>query len=110
MKAAQLRQSILQAAVQGKLVLQNPQDEPASELLKRIQTEKSHLIKNGKIKKEKPLPSVSEEEKPYDLPDGWEWCRLGNVILQNIGGGTPSKSVSELKNLEYGEKAENHGK
>ena len=98
MKAAQLRQSILQAAVQGKLVLQNPQDEPASELLKRIQTEKSHLIKNGKIKKEKPLPSVSEEEKPYDLPDGWEWCRLGNVILQNIGGGTPSKSVSEYWN------------
>ena len=83
MKAAQLRQAILQAAVQGKLVLQNPQDEPASELLKRIQTEKSHRIKNGKIKKEKPLPSISEEEKPYDLPPSWEWCRIGDICSIN---------------------------
>ena len=69
MKAAELRQSILQAAVQGKLVPHNPQDEPASELLKRIQQEKARLIKEGKLKKEKPLPPVAEDEILYDLPD-----------------------------------------
>lgn len=76
MKAAELRQSILQAAVQGKLVPQDPNDEPASELLKRIQQEKAWLIKEGKIKKEKPLPPILEDEIPYDLPEGWVWCRL----------------------------------
>lgn len=96
--AEYLPKSILQAAVQGKLVPQNLHDEPASELLKRIQTEKARLIKEGKIKKEKPLPTITEDEIPYDLPDGWAWCRLGNVILQNIGGGTPSKSISEYWN------------
>lgn len=95
MKAAQLRQAILQAAVQGKLVLQNPQDEPASELLKRIQTEKSHRIKNGKIKKEKPLPSISEEEKPYDPPEGWEWCRLSNICEYIQRGRSPKYSEIE---------------
>lgn len=76
MKVAELRQSILQAAVQGKLVPQDPNDEPASELLKRIQQEKAWLIKEGKIKKEKPLPPILEDEIPYDLPEGWVWCRL----------------------------------
>lgn len=80
MKAAQLRQSILQAAVQGKLVPQNVHDEPAFELLKRIQQEKSQLIKDGKIKKEKPLSPIAEDEIPYDLPDGWVWCRLGDAV------------------------------
>ena len=81
----QIRQSILQYAVQGKLVEQNPQDEPASELLKRIKAEKEQLIKEGKIKKEKPLPPITQDEIPYDLPQGWEWVRLGNVGLSNIG-------------------------
>lgn len=81
MKAAQLRQSILQAAVQGKLVPQNVHDEPASELLERIRQEKARLVKEGKIKKEKPLPSITEDEIPYDLPDGWVWCRLGEIVL-----------------------------
>ncbi|MEA4926740.1 MAG: restriction endonuclease subunit S [Syntrophomonadaceae bacterium] len=79
MKAAQLRQSILQAAVQGKLVPQNIHDEPASELLEHIRQEKSWLVKEGKIKKEKPLPPIAEDETPYDLPDGWVWCRLGDI-------------------------------
>ena len=79
----QIRQSILQYAVQGKLVEQNPQDEPASELLKRIKAEKEQLIKEGKIKKEKPLPPITQDEIPYDLPQGWEWVRLGNVGLSN---------------------------
>ena len=81
----QIRQSILQYAVQGKLVEQNPQDEPASELLKRIKAQKDQLIKDGKIKKEKPLPPITQDEIPYDLPQGWEWVRLGNVGLSNIG-------------------------
>lgn len=86
MKAAQLRQSILQAAVQGKLVPQNVHDEPASELLKRIQQEKVRLAKEGKIKKEKPLPPITEDEIPYDLPDGWVWCRIGTVALLVTSG------------------------
>lgn len=85
MKAEDLRKAILQAAVQGKLVPQDKNDEPASELLKRIQVEKATLIKEGKIKKEKSLPPISEDEIPYDLPDGWVWCRLGELGYTNIG-------------------------
>ena len=59
---------------------QNSHDESASELLKRIQQEKSQLIKEGKFKKEKPLPPISEDEIPYDLPEGWVWCKLGSII------------------------------
>lgn len=79
MKTAQLRQSILQAAVQGKLVPQNIHDEPADKLLERIRAEKARLVKEGKIRKDKPLPPISEDEVPYDLPDGWVWCRLGEI-------------------------------
>lgn len=75
-----LRKSILQQAVQGKLTERDPADEPASELLKRIKTEKEALIKSGKIKKEKPLPEITEDEKPFDIPDTWEWVRLLEVI------------------------------
>ncbi|MFK8258004.1 restriction endonuclease subunit S [Erwinia sp. AnSW2-5] len=75
-----LKKTILQLAVMGKLVPQDPNDEPASELLKRIEQEKVKLVKEGKIKKQKPLPLVSDEEKPYELPVGWEWCRFGSVI------------------------------
>ena len=79
MKASDLRKSILQAAVQGKLVPQDKNDEPASELLKRIQAEKAVLIKEGKLKKEKPLSPVTEDEIPYDLPNGWTWCHLSDL-------------------------------
>ena len=75
-----LRQSILQDAVKGKLVPQSPKDEHATELLKRIKAEKEKLIKQGKIKKEKPLPPITESEIPYELPKSWAWCRLGDVI------------------------------
>ena len=81
----QLKKSILQAAVQGKLVEQDPNDEPASVLLERIRAEKERLIKEGKIKKEKPLPPISEDEIPFDVPEGWEWVRLGNIGQTNIG-------------------------
>jgi restriction endonuclease S subunit len=79
----QLKQSILQEAIQGKLTAdwreQNPNTEPASELLKRIKTEKDKLIKDKTIKKEKALPPITEEEIPFELPDGWVWCRLGEI-------------------------------
>ena len=80
-----LKQTILQLAVMGKLVSQDPNDEPASELLKRIEQEKAELVKEGKIKKQKPLPPVSDEEKPFELPEGWVWCRLAELVA--IKGG-----------------------
>ncbi|APV90191.1 restriction endonuclease subunit S [Salmonella enterica subsp. enterica serovar Ituri] len=89
-----LRELILELAVRGKLVPQDPNDEPASELLKRIAAEKAELVKLGKIKKQKPLPEISEEEKPFELPIGWEWVRLGDLGFTQTGG-TPSKSKPE---------------
>ncbi|EHO4022865.1 TPA: restriction endonuclease subunit S [Escherichia coli] len=83
-----LRDLILELAVRGKLVPQDPNDEPASELLKRIAAEKAELVKQGKIKKQKPLPEISEEEKPFELPQGWEWVTLATVG-EIVGGGTP---------------------
>ncbi|HHX8557423.1 TPA: restriction endonuclease subunit S [Vibrio diabolicus] len=90
----QLKQTILQLAVMGKLVPQDPSDEPAAELLKRITEEKAQIVKEKKIKKEKVLPPISEDEKPFELPSGWEWCRLGQIGY-DLGGGTPSKSNSK---------------
>ncbi|MBY8101610.1 restriction endonuclease subunit S [Vibrio fluvialis] len=90
----QLKQTILQLAVMGKLVPQDPTDEPAAELLKRIAEEKAQLVKDKKIKKQKALPPISEDEKPFELPSSWEWCRLGQIGY-DLGGGTPSKSNSK---------------
>lgn len=80
-----LKQTILQLAVMGKLVPQDPSDEPASELLKRIEQKKTQLVKEGKIKKQKPLPPISDEEKPFELPKGWEWCKFG-LLSEFING------------------------
>ena len=74
-----LKQTILQLAVMGKLVRQDPTDEPASVLLEKIAAEKAQLIKDKKIKKEKPLPPISDDEKPFELPQGWEWCRVWDI-------------------------------
>jgi type I restriction enzyme S subunit len=79
---SKLRQAILQEAVQGKLVKQNPKDEPTSELLRKIKAEKEKLIREGKIRKDKPLAPISEEEIPYSLPKGWEWVRLEAICEQ----------------------------
>lgn len=81
-----LKQTILQLAVMGKLVPQDPNDEPAAELLKRIEQEKAQLVKDGKIKKQKSLPPISDEEKPFELPDGWEWCRLDHIASKITDG------------------------
>ncbi|MEZ0148597.1 MAG: restriction endonuclease subunit S [Candidatus Reddybacter sp.] len=85
----QLKQTILQLAVMGKLVPQNPNDEPASELLKKIAAEKAQLIKDKKIKKQKPLPPISDEEKSFELPVGWEWERLQNFSIVGTGSTPP---------------------
>ncbi|MDP2544635.1 restriction endonuclease subunit S [Photobacterium damselae subsp. piscicida] len=76
----QLKQTILQLAVMGKLVPQDPNDEPASVLLERIAEEKAQLIKEKKIKKQKALPPIADDEKPFDLPTGWEWTRFGYLV------------------------------
>lgn len=95
-----LKQTILQLAVMGKLVPQDPNDEPASVLLERIAAEKARLVKEKKIKKDKPLPAITEDEKPFPLPKGWEWSRVGT--FSNVGtGATPSRS-----NPQYWEPAE----
>ena len=90
---SELRKAILQLAVMGKLVPQNPNDPPASALLKEIEAEKKRLVKAGKIKAPKPLPPVTEEEKPYGLPQGWEWVRLGEIGIWKSGS-TPSRTNS----------------
>ena len=95
----QLRQQILQEAIKGKLTAdwraQNPDIEPASELLKRISAEKVQLVKDKKIKAQPLLPTITDEEKPFELPQGWEWCRLADLgVIQ--GGGTPSKTIQEF--------------
>ena len=85
----QLKQTILQLAVMGKLVKQDPNDEPASKLLERIAAEKEQLIKDKKIKKQKPLPPVSEDEKPFALPFNWSFCRLSDLEVFSGAGWSP---------------------
>lgn len=87
-----MEQSLLQYAMEGKLVPQISSEEPAKELLKRIHKEKEELITEGKIKKEKALPTITEEEKPFDIPDTWEWVRLGDISRQIKYGYTASAS------------------
>lgn len=80
-----LEQTLLQLAVRGLLVPQDPTDEPASALLQKIRAEKDRLITDGKIKRDKPLPPITDEEKPFELPVGWEWARLGEIVLISSG-------------------------
>ena len=75
-----LEQTLLQLAVRGLLVPQDPTDEPASALLQKIRAEKDRLIATGQIKRDKPLPPLTDEEKPFELPVGWEWVRVGDVV------------------------------
>ncbi|WP_420229735.1 restriction endonuclease subunit S [Psychrobacter sp. ER1] len=89
-----LKQTVLQLAVMGKLVPQNPNDEPASVLLEKIAEEKEQLVKEKKIKKEKPLPSISDDEKPFELPQGWDWSKLGNCSANIHYGYTASANES----------------
>ena len=122
MTAQQLKNSILQMAVQGKLVPQDPNDEPASVLLERIKAEKQELIKQGKIKKDKKSSEIFRgasrnlpyafceqigkeirdisDEIPFDIPDSWEWCRLGTVFQHNTGKALNSSNHQGTK-MQY---------
>ena len=94
MTPEQLRASILQQAMEGKLVKQDPNDEPASILLEKITKEKARLIKEKKIKRTKKLPEVTDDEKPFEIPDSWEWVRLSEIGSWGAGA-TPSRSHPE---------------
>ena len=80
-----LRELILTLAMQGKLVPQDPNDQPASELLKEIEAEKRRMVKAGKIREPKPLPEIKPDEVPYELPKSWEWVRFANIAQHNSG-------------------------
>lgn len=87
MTPQQLKNSILQMAIQGKLVEQRPEEGTGEELYQQIQKEKQKLIKEGKIKKEKPLPESMEDEIPFEIPESWKWVRLNDVVVKNIKRG-----------------------
>ena len=104
-----LRELILELAVRGKLVPQNPSDEPAIELLKRIVAEKKRLLKEGKINSLKALPEIGSDEISFELPEGWEWVRFGEIAQHNSGktldGGRNSGELREYittSNLYWG--------
>lgn len=85
MIAEALKKALLQAAIQGKLTEQLPEDGDARDLLKEIQKEKARLIKYGEIKKQKPIPEIKEDEIPFDIPENWIWCRLGTLVSIKTG-------------------------
>ena len=96
MTPQELKNSILQLAIQGKLVKQRPEEGTAQELYEQIQAEKQRLIKEGKLKKEKPLPEITEDEKPFEIPEGWMWVRFGHI--------TNLLSGQDLKPTDYNDK------
>ena len=85
MTPEQLKASILQYAIQGKLVEQRPEEGTGEELYQQIQAERQRLIQEKKIKKEKPLAEISEDEIPFDIPESWKWCYIGELFLHNTG-------------------------
>lgn len=101
---ADMQKSILQMAIQGKLVEQRPEEGTAEELYKQIQKEKKKLIKEGKIKKEKTLPEITEDEIPFDIPDSWKWVRLSqlfSVLNGDRGKNYPAKSTLSHEGIPF---------
>ena len=90
-----MQKSLLQWAIQGKLVEQCPEEGTAEELYRQIQEEKRRLVKEGKIKKEKPLPEIAEDEVPFEIPESWKWVRLGTIGFTHIGLTYSPKDISE---------------
>ena len=97
MTPQELKNSILQLAIQGKLVEQRPEEGTGEDLYKQIQAEKQTLIKSGKLKKEKPLPEITEDEKPFDIPEGWMWVRFADVI--DVRDGTHDTPKYQLEGV-----------
>ena len=95
MDTKRLRQRVLDLAIHGKLVPQNPQDESASELLKRIAEEKERLVKEGKIKKSKKKDNEDLDEVPFEVPQGWVWTKINN-ICEVVRGGSPRPAGSDI--------------
>ena len=95
--AQELKNSILQLAIRGKLVEQRPEEGTAEELYRQIQSEKAKLLKAGKIKKEKPLPEITEDEIPFEIPETWKWVRLNNVM--DVRDGTHDTPKYVLKGI-----------
>ena len=91
-----MKKALLQYAIQGKLVEQRPEEGTGEELFAQIQAEKQRLIQAGKIKKEKPLPEIAEDEKPFDIPEGWTWVRVGNIVELN-----PKNSLEDSMNVAF---------
>ena len=100
MTPQELKSSILQLAVQGRLVEQRPEEGTAEELYRQIQEEKQRLIKEGKIKKEKPLPEITEDEVPFDIPESWKWVKLGNIL--SVYGGKRIPAGRKLTDTNTG--------
>ena len=96
--AETLKCSVLQEAIQGRLVPQDPNDEPVSKLLKRIAVEREKMVSEKKIKKPKPLPPIKDDEKPFNLPDKWEWTRIG-VVSEVFNGNSINEQIKKSKYL-----------
>ena len=102
MTPQELKNSILQLAIQGKLVEQRPEEGTAEELYKQIQAKKAKLVKEGKLKKEKPLTEIRDDEIPFDIPNGWMWIRFASVISLLSGSDlTPDKYNSQERGIPY---------
>ena len=104
--ASKLKKSILQEAIEGRLVPQDPNDEPASVLLDRIRKEKARLVKEGKLKKKDLVETpISEDEKPFEIPEGWVWCRLGDIGIFERGNGIKRDETTQegFPCVRYGE-------
>lgn len=101
MNAQDLKNSILQRAIEGKLVPQRKEEGTAKELLAEIRAEKARLIKEKKIKKIKPLPEITDEEKPFDIPGSWEWVRLGEIFLLQSGKNIKAENIHHEQTESY---------
>lgn len=97
-----MRKSILQMAIQGKLVEQYPEEGTAEELYQQIQAEKQLLIKAGTIKKQKPLPEITEDERPFEIPEGWIWTKLGDISWFFDAGKSPNCEKKNVSGNEWG--------
>ena len=96
MTPQELKNSILQLAIQGKLVEQRPEEGTAEELYRQIQEEKRRLVREGKVKKEKPLPEITEDEVPFEIPESWKWVRIRNIALLN-----PKNDLDDNLNVSF---------
>ena len=104
MTPQELKISILQLAIQGKLVEQRPEEGTGDELYKRIQAEKQKLIKDGKLKKEKPLPEITDDEIPFEIPDSWKWGRLNDIVIKTIKRGKSPTYIAKSNTLVFAQK------